>query len=1137
MKTLIASNTSRYFWLPGRRQKPYNPVVWYIPGPNWGRYVLANNYLKMQTLFLQNCLLLDVEQRLLLTESCNNIYPSLCLYINDMHQPSKCPKGYYSFRFKSNHGTCFGIETSDSVEGSSFDEFIEKKCRKPMSDDSYDALSRFIFKKIAEKYELPDDQWCWFKLSKSNSMEYDFENITSVANKLLTHVEGAINNAGTLGLLSKMRNLSCMACETDVIYGDTQLVFEYDEKEIKFYLTVYSPSGLWKYNDNDKGVRCFSNAKGFAKRVDVSEAPIFGPKVRKDKNSSFGNAEKIVYAVNLVTDHSAEYWCEGHTKNLSLLSTGRLTVNPRGNEVHVFSLVIKYEIGSEFDDAYVPNMTYLLATLTEILHAQRVLFMDILVFTMNDMLVVLHVHVPLNNPTENETCAIQTTLNFLKETLELELPKYNSTFVNISSSLYCLPTTSIDFINLNWDLTPIGQVATPRQFCLQSNGLPVTRQCQGSFLLGSLWGDVEGTCDINFRPSTTTTFLYNIVSGQAPNNYTTNFLTDGLSFVLEDLNIIIPADIYYLSMSLQQILHYVQENETSVELGDIENIAWAMDRMLVLDNNDLRLAQTLNSTNILLNSVNEIIEILAHKNITNKEECHDNIVPDESYQLIVKPKFIVQVSFPKFNNITGIAIYNKGSNETFNDMIIKPLYLNTTIEDVLFIKNLEIATWIPNDVLDNLKVSENQSDSVAARNNSDDFHIIINIFHNDAVFQELGINKHVVKGRVIGVTIPGYISNFEYSVPLLFRDLNYINNESFCGYWDFKTRLSSHIPGTWKNQGCYIVKNVNNVTICECYHLTHFGHLLIIPGLNNNHRYDNGTNHNRALNIITLVGSFLSLVGIAGIWITALMFSNWRKKASTKVLLQLSTAIALPLLFIITFSLDYSIFINKKGMYVVANNKRHICVILGALLHYSILSSFMWMLITAILQFVRYVRVLGVRRPSKYMIKFALIGWGIPLLPVIIILAINTDNYIPSPSVSTKICYPNGIYAILGILVPVSIILCVNVTLFVLVLHSISRKPEEKMQSTDMDLIAAQLRLSIFLFFLLGLTWVFGILSFTNNLLWSYLFCLSSTLQGFVLFVYFIICDPATRNLWVTLVTPQDRSSSSRNSITSYSTT
>lgn len=1125
IESLVKVNVSRYYWLPAHRPKLFNPVVWSIPGPNWGVQVNANDHITYHNLIWKNCLALDIEQRTLTTDACTQNYPNLCFYINNAHYPAVCPKGYHTFRYKPDNGTCYGIETSET--GLTFQSFLNTKCNTPMTDNQH-ALSRFIFTKIAELNELPDDQWCWFKtdavgLEKNNPYTFK-KGFTDT----FIGFEGVIDNVGTLSLVNSSSTLFCMACEADVIYGETELVFEFNEAENQIYLTVYFPSGLWKYDNDDKGIQCFSDAKGFVNVVGINDLPVLSVKTETDGETTY--IEKIVYVINLISQQSAQYWCEGHTFNFSLISTSKIVVNPKGKETHVFALTINfynktYEIGDT------SRIDLLLYNLTEMFSAQKIIWMDVYELTPDNITVLLHVHTTISDQYEEESMNIQETLNKIKEIAIVNLPNINCSFVNVTSSIYCLPTTSCDIITLNWGLTSIGHMCAPNEFCLQSNGLPVKRQCLGSYLNGAFWGNVEGRCDSNYRPTETTTFLYNIGKGQAPSNYTSSFLTEGLEFVLSDIGTIIPADIFYLSMSLQQIIHIAEENQTSVEMGDIDNMAWVTDRVMEFDWDYLRLAQTLNSTNVILNSISDIIEIIA-KPPLNKTSLVSNETKTTAHELVyklaVKPQFVVQISYPTFTNITGIAISRTSDNELFTDMIVKPLYANSSLSDVLEINNLEIAAWLPSKLIKTLKPNANSS-----VNHREKLHIIISVFQNDAIFQELLLKNHIVNSRIIGVSVPGFLSNFEYPLPIVFRDLSKSKNKKHCGFWDFEMQKLTMTSGLWKTHGCYPVNSRENITICKCYHLTHFSQLITIP-TGDPTEHPNAIQHTRALNIITLVGCFLSLVGIVGIWITALVFANWRKKAGTKVLLQLSTAIALPLVFIVIFNLDKTIFAHDNGKYVIATHMKPLCIVLGSLLHYSILSSFMWMLITAILQFIRYVRVLGVSRPSRFMIKFSLIGWGIPMIPVIIVLSIDIDNYIPESSSYKKLCYPKELYFVFAVLLPICIILFTNVILFLLVLHSISRS-SDKTKSTDFDLVGAQMRVSVFLFFLLGLTWIFGIFSFSANLIWSYLFCLSSTLQGFVLFIYFIICDPTTRNMWVTLVKPPFSSSSSRDSITSLS--
>lgn len=1142
LASLVYKNISRYFWLPAKRPKLIFPVQWYIPGPKWGHPVKSNNSLTIQDFLLKNCLLLDIEQGVLMTESCTENHYNLCFYINDINYPAKCPKNYHSVRYLPDEGVCLGIEYSPT--NLTFDGFIENKiCKTPMGGHDINDLTRYIFKKIAKINNLPDDMWCWFA---STNWDFGKDSDTNFLSWILPKIYISMNNIGALSFFTPTppTHLPCMACQTEVIYEKTELMFEYDDIRKLMYLTIYFPSGLWKYDQNDRGIQCFSDAKGFVKVIDINDMPFIEVESYSNLLNDTLNIDKVVYAINIITDRAAQYWCEGHTTDFSLIRTDKIVVNPQGDEVHVFSLVIKIfidQVEIQVDIETVKDN--LCENITNIFGANKVLLMEYLEYNHEYLMVAIHMDITINNVYDDKSLNIENTFNDIKNIADTELLKYNYILVNISSSMYCLPTTSEDnSYTLNWELTPIGRITAPKQFCLQENGLPVRRRCAGSYLLGSFWDVVEGTCNKNYQPSDATTFLYNFVKGQVPANDTSRFLTDGLNFVLGNVNIIIPADIYYLSMSLQHVLHIAQENESSVDMGNFQNIAWIMDRLMILNSNYLRLAQTLNSTNVILDSVNNIIEMLTLKSacmaerLTTSRTNRDDILSE--YQLAIEPQFILQISFPWLNNISGVAVINNAENDKFTEMTIKPLFKNTTLNEVLGYENLEIATWIPDYLLNTLKVNKNESDNETDIN-YESVHIIISIFHNDAIFQEIDSDSYKVNSRIVGVSIPGFVSNLEKPMPLVYKNLVPAVERTVCGYWDFQSNSANKVPGFWSNRGCYLRKWVDYLNYCECYHLTNFGQLLDLKRGQNNSDPLEIKKHDKPLNIISLVGSFLSLLGIMGIWVTASVFHAWRKKAGTKVLLHLSASIALPLLFMIVFNLDSTIFEVKDGITTLTDYSKAMCISLGALLHYSVLASFMWMLITAVLQFIRYVRVLGVYRPSRFMIKFTLIGWGIPLIPVIVVLILDTENYVPilvaAREYKYSICYPSGFYLIVSVIVPISIILLINVTLFILVICAISKGPDGKMRRADLDLIGAQLRLSIFLFFLLGLTWVFGIISFSNNIIWSYLFCLTSTMQGFVLFIYFVVCDAQTRNLWVTLMKPQFRPNSSRESIASIS--
>ncbi|XP_047512195.1 uncharacterized protein LOC125054381 [Pieris napi] len=1129
LTSLKKINVSRYFWLPGRRATLFSPLIWNTPGKMWGRNVESNNFLPVRDCIFKNCLILDIEAREITSELCWIEYPSLCFYRNVIHYPANCPEYYTGVRFTPQESICAGIKVSH--EELSFEEFSNmshSQCT-PMGDNIENDLSRYVYKEIAKNYAFPENTWCWFSTSFYNHVGDQIGIFKSV----FSDFRVSINNKGSIKLNRKQDSmkLSCLACRTQILYEQPELFFEYNELHNTMFLTIYYPSGLWKYSENDTGIQCFSDAKGFVKVIDFNELPYMQIKTSKYQDKTNSTIEKVVYKVDLITDRSAQYWCEGHTNNFTLIATEKVIANPQGNDIHVFSLGLEifftdHEIRIELNE----KMIQVCENVTLIFNADKVLLMEMLTYASEKLLVLLHMHMPIMNIYNDKGDNIKMLYENIKQIAETELFKYNYTFVNISSSMYCLPTTSdSEGMILEWELTAIGHIAAPKQFCLQANGLPVKRRCLGSYILGSRWGQVEGVCNKNYSPSIATTYLYKFYKGRMPANDTFEFLTNGLGYILNDVDIFIPADIYYLSISLQQILNIAQSNESSVDMGTIENIAWIMNRVMILDNRYLRLAQTLNSTNVILDAVDVIIHKLvkARRN-TSTLRSHQNV----GYDLARQPNFLIQICYPTINNISGIAIRYKTNTSNFFDVDIIPLFKNTTYDEVLLISNLDIATWIPGNVLDSLIISQNLTSNETLQ--VENIRIIISIFHNGAVFQELDPNDLILNSRVIGVSIPGFLPNLLHPIPLIFRNFNNLAYKKQCGYWDFMVK--NRASGFWSSKGCYLVSTVNNTSICNCYHLTHFGQLINIR----QRIIDDHAVNTKPLNIISLIGSFLSLLGITGIWLTAFVFQAWRKKAGSKVLLNLTGAIAMPLIIMVVFNLGDTIFLGENGKYFASNKMKIICIFLGAILHYSVLASFMWMLITASLQFIRYVRVLGDKRPSRFMIKFTLIGWGIPLVPVAAVLIFDPHNYIPTASLSRNeyaICYPTGFYLIVTVIVPICIILFINITLFISVLYAISHGPDGKMRTTDIDLIGAQIRLSIFLFFLLGLTWIFGIFSFTKNLVWSYFFCLTSTLQGFVLFVYFVICDPITRNLWVTLMKPQFRSNSPRESVTSITNT
>jgi hypothetical protein len=320
-----------------------------------------------------------------------------------------------------------------------------------------------------------------------------------------------------------------------------------------------------------------------------------------------------------------------------------------------------------------------------------------------------------------------------------------------------------------------------------------------------------------------------------------------------------------------------------------------------------------------------------------------------------------------------------------------------------------------------------------------------------------------------------------------------------CVFWDFEANSGL---GNWSDIGCSpAVRRSDNDTlmtdICICTHLTHFGQLLS-PTLEEE--------INTALDIITIVGCSVSLLGLFGIAVTAIVFPEWRHGASRKIQLHLSTSLAILM----------SVFLANSYLFP-SPNESQFCLLLGVALHFSLVSTFCWMLVAAWFQYLRLTKPLAsLYRTPHILLKTAVFAWGFPFVPCGTLLIVSPSSY-NSPQ-----CYPTGLAHYLSVIAPISIIVSLNIAMFVLIICSIYKVGNSgvhadcglqyiKSHQSKQHVAYRRLSTLIFLFFLLGLSWIFGIWKF------SYLFCCTTTVQGFAFFVFFVALEKNARAKWSNL--------------------
>ncbi|XP_016413761.1 adhesion G-protein coupled receptor G2-like [Sinocyclocheilus rhinocerous] len=358
------------------------------------------------------------------------------------------------------------------------------------------------------------------------------------------------------------------------------------------------------------------------------------------------------------------------------------------------------------------------------------------------------------------------------------------------------------------------------------------------------------------------------------------------------------------------------------------------------------------------------------------------------------------------------------------------------------------------------------------------------------------LNSYVVSASVTNATV----SNLEIPVMVTLRHLQ--NKEDWdtvkCVYWDFN---KNDDKGGWNDTGCETVMSNATYTSCSCDHLTHFGALLDIS------KTPISAKDERILTIISYLGSGISSIFLGVTLLTYLAFEKLRRDYPSKILINLSVALlGLNMLFLV-------------NSWLASFNSNAICITVAAFQHYFFLATFTWMGLGAINMYLALVKVFNSYVPS-YILKFGALGWGLPLLVVSLVLAIDINSYGTGLSrellqESTAFCWlKNDVTFYVTVVSFVTLVMVCNISVFVVVLVQIRKMRVNKPSSSRKGFLH-DLRVVASLTFLLGLTWILTFVAWgpaKTPLL--YLFSLLNSLQGFFIFLFYCLMKDNVRKQW-----------------------
>ncbi|XP_049610927.1 adhesion G-protein coupled receptor G2 isoform X2 [Syngnathus scovelli] len=374
---------------------------------------------------------------------------------------------------------------------------------------------------------------------------------------------------------------------------------------------------------------------------------------------------------------------------------------------------------------------------------------------------------------------------------------------------------------------------------------------------------------------------------------------------------------------------------------------------------------------------------------------------------------------------------------------------------------------------------------------------------NASSHSNLMLNSYIVSASINGSHVSNLINDERVVITLRHQKAKQDDDNVQCVFWDFQKNGGR---GGWSNVGCETRPLSPYQTTCLCEHLTHFALLLDVS------RAPISEADSHILTIISYIGCGISAIFLGITLLTYLAFEKLRRDYPSKILINLSAALlGLNLLFLLDSWL--SSFSNYS-----------LCIITAVALHYFLLASFTWMALEAVHMYFALVKVFNTYVPA-YILKFCAVGWGVPLVLVSLVLAINKNAYgnveTTAPAAegtfTNQFCWiKDDTYFYVTVVAFTLLVLLCNVSIFVVVLRKIWKMSgNKKVSSTSSRSAMKDLRAVASLTVLLGLTWIIGFVSLGEaKESMMYLFTIFNSLQGFFVFLFHCLMKENVQKQW-----------------------
>ncbi|XP_041827026.1 adhesion G-protein coupled receptor G2-like [Melanotaenia boesemani] len=459
-----------------------------------------------------------------------------------------------------------------------------------------------------------------------------------------------------------------------------------------------------------------------------------------------------------------------------------------------------------------------------------------------------------------------------------------------------------------------------------------------------------------------------------------------------------------------------------------------------------------------------LFQIFVPDNSSASSEKAQNIMKNLSSFLVLMGNH--SIAALKIGNVTGVLAKLPPQNQTsMNFGFSASGDINILKENAALAPDISHSVQIPK-----------EASIMATEKNSSFAGVLLfpGMHHEDS-------NSYFLNNEVVGIDMGTNISNLSQTIDIHFTTVTKNGRIASCRSWDGKEGKPN-----WITDGCETNETNDSIT-CHCSHLTFFAILMSPPTANISSSDFN------SLTSITSAGCGVSMFFLAVALMMHFVVRKTKASRATKILMNL---------FIAMFFLNFGFVINEP---IAGLNNSVACVIMAAVLHYSMLATFTWFFMQALHLYFTLLKSLV--KIKHYMKKIVITGWVIPAVVVIVLLALQKYDLViyTNEGNSAKMCWILDPAVHRGVNIGFyAVVFLFTLSIFISTVFYITRfKPavgkvqDKNSNKTDFFSILG-------LFSLLGITWAFAFFAEGPLLKASYyVFTILNSFQGFFLFIYY----------------------------------